>query len=600
MCGICGFVSNRQVSEEALYNMNQSLYHRGPDYGGTFLSKFGDLNLGFAHRRLSIVDLSEAGNQPMLSSDGSCALVFNGEIYNFKEIREELKKLGHRFTSDCDTEVILEAYIQWGIECLNRFNGMFAFALADYRSSKLYLVRDRMGKKPLYYYHDGNELVFASELKAIMLYPGFQKNIRTDILARFMYRGYIQSPDTIFRNTWKVESAHYAVFSSWKVETVQYWDIADIHFNQFRYDLSYENALSEFEDLLRDSVSKRMVADVPIGLFLSGGIDSSLVTAIAQSQSEKPVKTYSIGFNDGSTHNEAEDAERIAAHLGCDHHGLYLKQDDFIELLDELPKYYDEPFGDASAIPTMLVSAFARKDVTVVLSGDGGDELFCGYDPHERARQLQKLSRLQWLVRMLSFNKDAAKVMRYLSCKDAVCQMVDPKKESIIRSLLVSPKQIPVAFDEGWIAEEPDWQVRRMMIDSRTYMIDDVLCKVDRASMRSSLEVRCPLLDQRIVEFAYTIPHEYAYKAGIRKRIMKDLLYKFVPRELVDRPKTGFGINVTNYLGSRMDWLKKVSEDTVLIGQGVFKPGALEIVSKEPSLLWNYMMFQMWWKKYME
>lgn len=601
MCGICGFLTRRHVPHDALNQMNQSLYHRGPDDGGLYFSKLGGLNLGLAHRRLSIVDLSEAGHQPMLSKDKSVAIVFNGEVYNFRELRAELAPLGHHFTSDCDTEVIIEAYFEWGISCLERFNGMFALALADFRSNQLYLARDRMGKKPLYYFHDGDELVFASELKAIMLYPGFKKKVRTDVLARYLYRGYIQSPDTIFDKVWKVESAHYAIFQDGKIETHLYWDIADIHFSRFQNGLSYEHALSDFETLLQDSVARRMVADVPIGLFLSGGIDSSLVTAIAQSQSDRPVKTYSIGFNDGSTHNEAEDAARIAKHLGTDHHGLYLKEDDFLELLDALPHHYDEPFGDASAIPTMLVSAFARRDVTVVLSGDGGDELFCGYNPHERARQLQTISHFKWLAQFLSFNKNVAKTLRYLSDLSVADQMVDPDKENQIRNLLVDSQcQISAAFDEGRFADEPDWQVRRMMIDSRTYMIDDVLCKVDRASMRSSLEVRCPLLDTRIVEFAYTIPHEYAYKNRVRKRIMKDLLYRYVPRELVDRPKTGFGISVTKYLDSRMAWLESVSKDESIKEQGIFKPGVLESVGTQPSLMWNYLMFQMWWHEYME
>ena len=397
MCGICGFISKNRITTEQLQEMNSTMVHRGPDdHGEEIYQVAGGYSLGMAQRRLSIQDLSPLGHQPMHSVDGRISLVFNGEIYNFLELREELK--AYPFVSHCDTEVIIAAYLTWGIQCLNRFNGMFAIALYDRETDTLYLARDRMGKKPLYYWKEKENLVFASELKPIMKTPGFQKNIRREILPRFLYQQCINGPDSIFQDVYKLQPGAVLSFSLGTIEEKKYWDVYKTYDEKSCDPVTdYGQAKEELKQLLKKAVEQRMISDVPLGAFLSGGYDSSLITAIAQDISKEPVKTFSIGFP-VEKYNEAKYAKEVAEYLGCNHTETYITEEEMFQQVESIPKYYDEPFADSSQIPSMLVAKLAKEKVTVALSGDGGDEFYCGYNIYENVAQAQKLDILGGMV----------------------------------------------------------------------------------------------------------------------------------------------------------------------------------------------------------
>ena len=609
MCGICGYISKQILAPEQLAVMNDTMTHRGPDDSGTYQAQLGGFSLGMAHRRLSIMDLSPAGHQPMFGADGQICIVYNGEIYNFPELREELTALGHRFRSHCDTEVILESYLEWGMDCLGRFNGMFAFCLADFRTNTVHFARDRVGKKPLYYYFDGETLIFGSELKALMAYPRFPRKLRQDVLARYLYRGYIAGPDTIFENTHKLMAGHSMTWQDGRLETHRYWSVLDCRTAGAEH-LTYPQAKEQLRMLLTDAVEKRMLSDVPLGTFLSGGIDSTLVTALAQQVSREPVKTYSIGFQNPK-YDEAPFAREIAHHLGTDHHELYVSEEDFLAAMDGLPNYYDEPFADSSQIPTMLVSQFARQDVTVVLSGDGGDELFCGYGDYDKVRQAQQLSPMASPLMLLPRNLLPHKLQtlaEIYSHRSARCQLITDRQALRVTSLLFSREQLPVWYRREQNIADRDWQIRRMLLDVQTYMNDDILVKVDRASMRYALETRCPILDPRVIAFAFSIPHEYAYDHGEKKRILKDLLYDYVPKSLLDRPKKGFAIPIGYYLRTtKQPFLNRLTDETLLREQGIFQPAeAAGLIreflagdNRQEELVWRYCTFQQWYEQYL-
>lgn len=390
MCGICGYISKKRISEEDLRIMNDTMYHRGPNDSGLAIYEGMDgYSIGLAHRRLSILDLSPLGHQPMHSANGRISIVFNGEIYNFLELKEELS--GYPYKSSCDTEVIIAAYLRWGIQMVDHIHGMFAIALYDRETQDVYLIRDRIGKKPLYYWLDHDNLVFASELKPIMKCPGFKGEIRNQIIPRYLLQQYIMAPDTIFKDVYKLEAGSILKFRNGNIKKWKYWDIKEVYARESADQItSYEEAKEGLKQRLRHSVAGRMIADVPLGTFLSGGYDSSLVTAIAQELSDKPVKTFCIGF-DVPQYNEAAYAKEVAAHLGTEHTELYISEKEMFDLVSSIPQYYDEPFADNSEIPSMLVSKLAKNDVTVALSGDGGDEFFCGYNVYDNVRQAQML-----------------------------------------------------------------------------------------------------------------------------------------------------------------------------------------------------------------
>jgi len=625
MCGICGFISKKDISPGNLRKMNDTMYHRGPDDSGEeiFAMKNG-YRIGMAQRRLSILDLSPLGHQPMHSKDGRVSVVFNGEIYNFREIKEELK--GYPFVSTCDTEVIIAAYLTWGISCVDKFNGMFAICLYDRNTDEVFLIRDRIGKKPLYYEVEDGNLYFASELKPLMAREGFKQEVNREILSRYLFQQYINAPDTIFQNVYKLEPGAVLQFRYGEIKTWKYWDIKTVyHKMQENPVTDYEQAKAELKELLKKSVAARMISDVPLGAFLSGGYDSSLMTAIAQEHSAEPVKTFSIGFN-VERYNEAKYAKEVARHLGTKHTELYIDEKEMFELVESIPQYYDEPFADSSQIPTMLVSKLAKQDVTVALSGDGGDEFFCGYNIYENVWQAQKLDvlgglthgvcnlpvlkqmgleqKLPFRVRVIADNRNKESKTQfgskgYFECAD---KMVLGEGKPCV---YLTESDYQVDF----------WQIRRMLLDMDTYLPGDILCKVDRASMKYSLEARCPILDKDVMEYSFRISHDMKYHKGNKKRILKDIAYDYIPKELLNRPKVGFGVPLDQWLrGPLKEQLTDMCAEDFLRKQGIFDAdfvtamlerylrvgdGGPATGANYSKIIWSLFTFQQWYRCYM-
>lgn len=626
MCGICGFVSKNTITLETLKRMNDTMYHRGPDDSGEEIyPTFDGYMVGLAQRRLSILDLSALGHQPMHSKDKRISVVYNGEIYNFQEIKEELED--YPFGSSCDTEVILAAYLKWGIKCVNKFNGMFAIALFDRKTGELYLVRDRIGKKPLYYWLEDGNMVFASELKPIIECPGFEKKIRTEVVSRYLYHQYLNAPDTIFANVYKLEPGMVLQFAAGTVKTWKYWNLKEVYRNCKKNPVTdYMQAKEELKELLNRSVAMRMIADVPLGAFLSGGYDSSLITAVAQSQSVQPVKTYSIGFYEEKL-NEAKYAKKVAGHLGTNHTELYIDEKEMFDLVDSIPRYYDEPFADSSQIPTMLVSALAKRDVTVVLSGDGGDEFFCGYNVYDKVAQAQKLDVLgamtYWVCNLPVIRK--ADILAKMPFKVRIIASNREKEtktqfgtnnylEAAEKMVLGEQKAVLYPIESRY--HEKNWQERRMLLDMDTYLPGDILCKVDRASMKYSLESRCPILDKDVMEYAYRLPHSFKYGNHVKKRILKDIAYDYIPKELLERPKKGFSVPIDKWLrGPLKEQLLTMTEHNFVKSQGIFDAdfisgmvqtymehgdGGPATGANYSKLMWSYFVFQQWYAFYMK
>ena len=623
MCGICGFVSKQNITLEQLKKMNDTMYHRGPDDSGEeiFPMKNG-YQMGMGQRRLSIMDLSPLGHQPMHSEDKRISVVFNGEIYNFSELREELK--GYPFHSACDTEIIIAAYLKWGIECVHRFNGMFAICLYDRETEDVYLVRDRIGKKPLYYEVESGNLIFASELKPLMAREGFRKNIRTEVLSRFLFQQYINAPDSIFENVYKLEPGSILKFHYGETKTWKYWDIKEVYRKMQENPVTnYAIAKAELKELLKKAVSSRMIADVPLGAFLSGGYDSSLMTAMAQEHSSEPVKTFSIGFNE-ERYNEAGYAKEVANYLGTKHTELYIDEKEMFDLVDSIPEYYDEPFADSSQIPSMLVSKLARQDVTVALSGDGGDEFFCGYNIYENVHQAQMLDMLGGLTHgicNLPILKQAGLEKRLPFRVRVIAGNRNKETKTQFGASNYIIRANKMVLGEGVSCHYPiesaygvsNWQIRRMLLDMDTYLPGDILCKVDRASMKYSLEARCPILDKDVMEYSFRMSHNLKYEKGNKKRILKDIAYDYIPKELLDRPKVGFGVPLDKWLRGPLkeqltdmcsrDYLKRqgifdadfvadMIEDYVRTGDGGPATGA-----NYSKLSWSFFTFQQWYCK---
>lgn len=616
MCGICGYIGSKAVEEEQLWKMNNTMYHRGPNDGGIWQSRKDDTEIGLAQRRLSILDLSELGHQPMFSADERYVVVYNGEIYNFRELRKELEQKGYHFRSDCDTEVILYAYSEWGKKCFSRFNGMFAIALYDREEEKLLLSRDRIGKKPLYYYFNQGHFVFASELKPIMEYPYFVKKVNQDVIGHYLCNKYLVAPLCIFEHTYKMVPGTILEYCKGEISTTGYWSVTE----QYRrcetdQEKNFNVCKQNVDKILQDAVASRLVADVPVGTFLSGGIDSTLVTAIAQKNTSTPVNTYSIGFYD-EERNEAPFSAEIAKYLGTNHHEHYVEEKDILELIEDLPKYYDEPFSDSSQLPTMLVSKYAAQDITVALSGDGGDEIFCGY----------KMYDWTWIAQHADF---CGMIANHIPGMGALKTKLPPELRAFINNRDKSQKTqlyIDVMIEEAdkllgrsfsnvkyeheRDLEMPNWQERRMLLDMQTYLPDEILAKTDRASMKYSLEVRCPLLDYRIIEESFRIPHQYKYHRFDKKHILKELTYDYVPKELLDRPKKGFGVPLRKWLRTVLkDEIAHYADKAILKRQGIFVPEAVwELIAHQEksdkimysSMLWSFYVFQKWYQMYIE
>jgi asparagine synthase (glutamine-hydrolysing) len=562
MCGISGFYSaNSDFNYDDLVKMTDVMVHRGPDASGYFFDNI----VGLGHRRLSIIDLSEAANQPMFSHSDRYVMVFNGEIYNYQEIATELPHKKWKTTSD--TEVILEAFIEWGPSFANQMNGMFAIAIYDKEINKLFLFRDRLGIKPIYYFWDGSRFAFGSELKALKALPIVEKqlSINKKAIGEFLNLGYIPEPDSIFNNIYKFPSGSYAEIKDKKLEFSRFWNVEE----KIGPDLISDEveAKSKLKELLISSVNYRLICDVPFGTFLSGGIDSSTVTAIAQSINSKPVNTFSIGFKDAK-HNESNYAKSVAEYLGTNHYEFTVTEKDAIELIPELMDIYDEPYADSSAIPTMLVSKMARKHVTMTLSGDGGDELFFGYGAYNWAERLNKpfykLARypIAGILSMLdNHKKRAAQVFKYNGLSNIKSHIFSQEQylfsESEVSKLLTPSFQTKLSYNENFtdLKRQLSPAEAQSLFDIKYYLKDDLLVKVDRATMKYSLETRVPLLDYRIVEFAMNLSPDLKIKNGVQKYLLKQVLYDYIPEEFFARPKWGFSIPLQKWLKADLRFL---------------------------------------------
>ena len=647
MCGICGYISKKRITEEQLRIMNDTMYHRGPDDSGVEIYQgSNDYFIGFAQRRLAILDLSPLGHQPMHSESGRVSVVFNGEIYNFLELREEISD--YEFKTNCDTEVIIAAYLKWGIDMVDHIHGMFAIALYDRASSEVFLIRDRIGKKPLFYWIDGGNIVFGSELKPIIKCPGFKGEIRRQLLPRYLYNQYISAPETIFTDVYKLEAGSVLRFKDGEIKKWKYWDIKKVYKEKSMDPVgSYEEAKEGLKLRLKNSVAARMIADVPLGTFLSGGYDSSLVTAMAQELSDEPIKTFCIGF-DVPSYNEAEYAKEIANYLGCDHTELYITEKEMFDLVASIPQYYDEPFADNSEIPSMLVSKLAKKDVTVALSGDGGDEFFCGYNVYDNVWQAQRLEipgaivnaiggipvgsgklidKMPFRVKVIAGNRDPETKTQLVSegYVKAAHAFISGKEtldipvsalDYISTDFNLGINEAPVLYPMESLYSTRDFQVKRMLLDMDTYLPEDILVKMDRASMKYSLENRCPIMDTEVMEYSFRIPHKFKYHNKDKKHILKDIAYDYIPRQMLERPKTGFGVPMDAWLrGPLKEALLDYSSTAYLRKQGVFDPEYVsrfisDYVAKGDAgpatganfskIAWSFYIFQQWYNYYME
>lgn len=625
MCGLAGFF-NGQVFEndtrvvENLKNMTDAVSYRGPDSEGFWYSLEDKIALG--HRRLSIQDLTVTGHQPMISDCGRYSLVFNGEIYNHNVIRNEINKLNLNtlWRGHSDTETILKSIQIFGLhETLKKLVGMFAIALWDKKNEQLTLARDRLGEKPLYWGWCGSTLLFGSELIAIKAFSDFISEINRDALALLLQYNYIPAPYSIYKNIEKLPAGSYVQIQAndarHTVAIKKYWDLKAVM--QKGLDQPFQGNALEATNLLEQklvqSISEQMLSDVPLGAFLSGGVDSSTVVALMQSQSTKPIKTFAIGFNEPG-YNEAEFAKDVSRHLGTEHTELYVSAEDALSVITKLPKVYCEPFADSSQIPTFLVMQMAKQHVTVALSGDAGDELFGGYNTYQMAAKVWKsVSRLPH-----PFRKIATQVLGKIPTPQKIQKLLyvlpAPNREEFYQ-LLVTHWKIPTNVVKGaqavstvfntpnqWVKTD-DFEQWMMAIDTSQYMVDDILVKVDRAAMANSLETRVPMLDHRVVEFAWQLPLDFKIKNGVGKSVLREVLYRHVPRELIERPKKGFSIPLAQWLrGPLREWAENLLSEQRLLVEDYFYVEPIRKIWQEhlsgnqdhATRLWSILMFQAW------
>ncbi len=638
MCRIVGFwdtkyKGNYDISK-IIRSMRDTMVHGGPDDAGKYIDTKNGLSLG--HRRLSILDLSSAGHQPM--EFDNLVITYNGEVYNYREIKKELEKYGYSFFSNSDTEVILKAFHKWGFDAVHKFRGMFAFAIWDKKKRKLTLCRDRAGVKPLYWYWKDGLFMFSSELKAFHQHPKFNKTLNFKALSLFLQYGYITSPYSIFEYANKLEPGHFLIIEeSGKIKKEKYWDIEDyflkgIEEKDFWLKRSEEDLAEELENILTESFKLRLVSDVPVGMFLSGGIDSTAVSALLAKEGVK-LKTFTIGFYE-KEYNEAPYAKKIAEHLGTDHTELYCTPKEAFEIIPKLPELYDEPFGDSSAIPTYLVSRLAKTQVKVSLSADGGDEQFCGYTRYwlitDRINRLSNLpfrDTLRFLLDMISpefalkaynllkpvlpkytnFRDKYIKLRNVLKAKDLLDRYDLSLKIFLEEDLTKLGLNSHVSMVNKFSKNSFDSYSSLMLFDAKTYLPDDILVKVDRATMGVALEGREPFLDHKILEWTSRLPSQFKYKNGQSKYLLRKVLYKYIPPELIDRPKQGFGVPIYEWFKKDLKRLYKeyLSRDRIKEG-GIFDYIQVEkLVNNYFSnkginhyKVWLLFIFEIWREKY--
>jgi asparagine synthase (glutamine-hydrolysing) len=639
MCGIAGFLGTggSTTAEQAASRtraMTDAIAHRGPDDSDIWVD--APTGIGLGHRRLSIIDLSPLGRQPMHSDGERYVISYNGEVYNFAELRTELDALGHRFRGGSDTEVMLAACREWGPErAVTRFVGMFAIALWDRETATLRLIRDRIGVKPLYWCRRDGVLLFGSELKALMAHPAWRGDVDIEAVAAFARYSYVPGTATIFRDVHKLApGAILTVRAGAEPHIAPYWRLRDAVAPTLIED--EQDAVAQLEALLRASVRGRMIADVPLGAFLSGGIDSSTVVALMQAQSNRKVRTFSIGFREPG-YDEARHAKEVAAHLGTDHTELYVTPREAIDVVPQLPKWFDEPFADSAQIPTCLVSAMTRRHVTVALSGDGGDELFAGYLRYRMVDQVwRRFGRLPAglrgafgaaLGRLPEHVLDRAsrllpKRLRPLNAGRKAHRLAgllaQPAEDALFLELAAiwpgdgalvpgSTGALRLRPEAGLAGALPDAVSRMQYYDTTNYLPDDIMTKVDRCSMAVALEAREPLLDHRVVEFAWKLPRRFKYDGRQTKRLLRQVLYRYVPPELVERPKMGFSIPLGSWLrGELREWAENLLSRKRLAADGIFAPDEVRRLWDEhqaqqasrENVLWNVLMFQAWKEHY--
>ncbi|KYG82858.1 asparagine synthase (glutamine-hydrolyzing) [Roseivirga echinicomitans] len=630
MCGIAGFIDfSHNSSKEQLVKMTNTLTHRGPDASGYEYAQNEIYQLGLGHRRLSILDLSKNGHQPMYSTDGQYAIVYNGEVYNFSEIRSWLQAKGYQFKSNSDTEVILYALIEEGTKAIDRFIGMFAIAFVDNVKQELFLIRDKVGVKPLFYSWDGKTLLFASETRAFHNHPSFKKSLNLRSIASYLDFDYIKGGGSVFESVNSVKPGHYVKLdlTSKDINEYEYWSI-DGFFQEENQSADLTKAIDDLDDLLVDACKLRMVSDVPVGVFLSGGLDSTTVAAILQKHHSSTISTFTIGF-DEKEFNEAEKAKAIAKYLGTDHHELYCSENELLDIFPRLPEIYDEPFADKSAIPTTLVSEFARKHVTVALSADGGDEVFAGYNKYSNVldsyaqlvgqseffRRGKKgtykllhalassLSGLQSKVALKAFSE-----LKYLNQFPDVVEMMISSTRNFgkrdLEKLLSTYKEIHARNN---VILNRDHLTQIQAYDYKDYLPDDILIKLDRAAMSVSLEGREPLLDHRIAEFSARLPSDFKIRNGVKKYILAEVNAKYIPRNLTEGPKKGFAIPKKKWMQTHLkDHVMTYLSDDEIKDSGVFDLNYVRGLRKQyekgysNNRVWNIMLFQMWHERWMK
>lgn len=627
MCGIVGTINagSRRVDGRILEKMNQAIRHRGPDEDGFYIKE----NVGLAMRRLSIIDLAH-GKQPIFSSDKSKVIVYNGEIYNFRELRNDLEKNGHVFQTKSDTEVILRLYEKYGSDCVLHLRGMFAFAIWDESDRSLFIARDRVGKKPLLYSHrpDGS-LIFGSEFRALLQHPDISKEIDHEAIDNYLSYSCIPAPQTAYKQIRKLKPAHWLRWKNGEVQTEKYWspDFSE------KLRISESEAEAKTLEILREAVKLRLISEVPLGAFLSGGVDSSLVVALMAEASEKPVKTFSIGFEE-QDYSELKYARRVAKHIGAEHNEFIVKPD-ALKVLPKLVEHYGEPYADSSAIPTFYVSRETRKHVTVALNGDGGDESFAGYERYAAMRLAEKYQRFPTLLRKSlvemplsivpapnNFRNRIQRAKRFVRSASLpkaeryfqwMCAFDRESKQEIYTSDFKQELNGQRSLDilDRWFSASDDLGIvdAAMTTDIMTYLPNDLLVKVDIASMANSLEARSPLLDHKVIEFAASLPENIKFRTTEPKYLLKKIAAKLVPREVIYRRKMGFGVPIANWLkGEMQTFLRENLLSKKHENRGLFRPEITKMLVEKhindekdySKQLWTLLMLEMWFQRFID